>query len=132
MRPDFRYTRSVVESTETTAPHESGAPSPLDPLWERATEAWEQDAPHRALLEWALARGELAELAGRYRALREDPERGERAKRQLDAIVVAATSLMAAQRSHAGTRNFRWLTGVVAVLFFLAIAWMARTILGAR
>jgi hypothetical protein len=62
-------------------------------------EAWAEDKRHAALLEYALRGGHLPEVAGRYRALKEDPEKGKRAQKQLDAIVLSATQMMLAMKT---------------------------------
>jgi hypothetical protein len=66
----------------------------LDALWKRAQDAWDDEKVHTALLEHALRAGALPEIAGRYRALADDAERGAIAKRRIDAIVVAASSML--------------------------------------
>jgi hypothetical protein len=66
----------------------------LEALWKRALDAWDDEKVHVALLEHALRATELPEVAGRYRALLEDPDRGAIAKRRIDAIVVAASSML--------------------------------------
>lgn len=71
----------------------------LDALWKRVLEAWDDAATHRALLEHALREQLLPEIAGRYRALAEDPEKGTVAKRQLDRIVAAATELLLSMKT---------------------------------
>ncbi len=49
--------------------------------------------PHQAALTYALQTERLPDIAGRYRALLDDPEEGARAKKKIDGIVVAATQL---------------------------------------
>lgn len=66
----------------------------LDALWRRALDAWDDEKVHAAVLEHALRAGALPEIAGRYRALIADPERGAIAKKRIDAIVVAASSML--------------------------------------
>jgi hypothetical protein len=66
----------------------------LEALWQRALDAWDDEKVHAALLEHALRATELPEVAGRYRALLEDPDRGPVAKKRIDAIVVAASSML--------------------------------------
>jgi hypothetical protein len=71
----------------------------LETLWKQVLETWDEDKRHAALLDYALRGGHLPEVAGRYRALKEDPEKGKRAQRQLDAIVLSATQMMLAMKS---------------------------------
>jgi hypothetical protein len=66
----------------------------LDALWARALQAWDDDSVHTALLDHALRSQSLPELAGRYRALVDDTEKGPLAKKRLDAIVIAATQML--------------------------------------
>ena len=66
----------------------------LDALWDRALGAWDDEKIHSALLDHALRSSALPEIAGRYRALLEDPDRGAMAKKRIDAIVVAASSML--------------------------------------
>jgi hypothetical protein len=76
------------------------APDPvLEALWARAIASWDDDRLHEALLAHALGAQRLPELAGRYRERLEDAERGDKAKKRLDAIVVAATSSLMAMKS---------------------------------
>jgi hypothetical protein len=63
----------------------------LDALWDRVLSAWDDDKTHAALLSHALRAQALPEVAARYRALADDPDRGLRAKKKLDAVVIAAT-----------------------------------------
>jgi hypothetical protein len=76
----------------------------LEALWQRVIEAWSDDKTHGALLEYALRTKHLPEIAGRYRALKDDPEKGERADQRLNAIVVAATQLMMSMKTPARTK----------------------------
>ena len=76
----------------------------FEALWKRAVDAWDDDKVHSALLEYALRAQRLPDTAGRYRALREDPVKGPRAKKQLDAIVLAATQMMLAMKSPPRTK----------------------------
>ena len=66
----------------------------LEALWDRALRAWDDEKIHSALLDHAVRSSALPEIAGRYRALLEDPDRGAVAKKRIDAIVVAASSML--------------------------------------
>jgi hypothetical protein len=83
----------------TPAPAEPTGDAIFDALWARVMASWEDDKVHGALLEYALKSERLPDAAGRYRALKDDPEKGARAKRRLDAIVLAATQLMLAMKT---------------------------------
>lgn len=66
----------------------------LEALWRRALESWEEEKAHASLLDHAMGTGALPEIAGRYRALVDDATKGPLARKRLDAIVNAATSLL--------------------------------------
>lgn len=96
----------------------------LDALWTRALEAWEDERPHAALLEHALRSEKLPDLAGRYRALKDDPHKGPRAQKKIDGIVVAATQMLMATRTPPRTQTpWQW-TATAALLFAIACAWL--------
>jgi hypothetical protein len=80
-------------------PHDEEPDTVLEALWTRVLEAWRDDKVHAALLEYALRGQRLPEIAGRYRALTDDPEKGELAKRRLEAIVTAATQMLASMKT---------------------------------
>lgn len=93
-------------------------------LWARALEAWDDDKPHGALLEHALRTEQLPQLAGRYRALKDDPEKGARAQKKIDGIVVAATQMLMATKTPPRTKTpWQW-TATAAVLFGLILAYL--------
>jgi hypothetical protein len=100
---DEKGTAAARPETEgNPGPHdtsEQGEPI-LDALWKRALEAWDDDKPHHALLEYALRAQKLPEVAGRYRAIKDnDPEKSARAQKKIDAIVIAATQMLMAMKS---------------------------------
>lgn len=97
-------------------------------LWKRALEAWDEDGPHRALVEHALKTQQLPDLAGRYRALKDDPAKGERAQKQIDRIVAAATQLMFAMKTPAPTKTPLSWTLSAGLFFLLVIGWLAYTL----
>jgi hypothetical protein len=105
---------------------ESGRPAPwIDALWQRALEAWDDEARHVALLDHALRAEALAEIAARYRSLLDDVEKGPRAKERLDAIVLAATSLLVSKKSPTPGRTPWPITlSAVGVCLFLLL-WFA-------
>jgi hypothetical protein len=94
----------------------------FEALWARVLEAWDDDKPHQAILQHALDRQMLPELAGRYRALKDDPARGPRAQKKMDGIVVAATQLMMAIKTPPRTKTPLSWTLSAALLFALVIA----------
>lgn len=100
-----------------TAPlTEPAAESPLEILWARTLEAWDDEKTHAAVLEYALRTECLPEIAGRYRALKDDPDKGAIAKKRIDAIVAAATQLMLAQKTPPPPKTPAWITALVAVV----------------
>ncbi len=88
----------------------------LETLWDRALEAWEEDKVHAALLEFALRRHKLPDLAGRYRKVKDDEKLGPKAQKRLDAIVIAATQMMMATKTPVRTKNPPWLNATAAAV----------------
>jgi hypothetical protein len=80
-------------------PTDEATDAALEVLWQRALAAWEDDKIHVAVLEYALRAQALPEVAGRYRSLVGDPERGARAQKRLDALVAAATATLFATKT---------------------------------
>jgi hypothetical protein len=112
---------------------EEGKTDPvLEALWERALAAWDDDKPHAALLDHALRAQALPELAGRYRALASDPERGPAAKKKLDLLVLTATqSLMAMKTPMRGKVPLAITLSAFGVCFLL-LGWLAWALWGPR
>ncbi len=96
----------------------------FDALWARVLDAWDDDKPHRALLEHALRAEKLPDLAGRYRALKDDPDKGVRAQKKIDGIVAAATQLLMATKMPPRTKTpWQW-TASAAIMFALVSSWL--------
>jgi hypothetical protein len=96
----------------------------LEALWRRTLEAWDDDKPHAAVLEHALRSEKLPDLAGRYRALKDDPEKGARAAKKIDGIVVAATQMLMATKTPARTKTpWQW-NAAAALMFAIVISWL--------
>lgn len=109
-----------------------GPDAVFDALWKRVIAAWDDDKPHQLALSYALEHEMLPEIAGRYRKLVEDPDRGPRAKKKLDAIVVAATQmLMATKTAPRQSVPWQW-TASAAVFFIVVVAFLAYKILLVR
>ncbi len=89
----------------------------FEALWKRTLEAWDDDKPHAAILDHALKSEKLPDLAGRYRALKDDPEKGARAQKKIDGIVIAATQMMMATKTPPRTK-MPWQWSAAAILFF--------------
>lgn len=103
---------------------ESGGDALFEALWKRALEAWDDDKPHAALLEHALRSEKLPDLAGRYRSLKDDPEKGARAQKKIDGIVVAATQMLMATKTPAATKTpWQW-SASAAIIFAIVCGWL--------
>lgn len=96
----------------------------FEALWKRTLEAWDDDKPHAAILEHALRTEQLPALAGRYRSLKDDPEKGARAQKKIDGIVVAATQMLMATKTPPRTKMpWQW-TAAAAAVFGLVCAYL--------
>ncbi len=96
----------------------------FEALWKRALEAWDDEKPHAALLEHALKNEKLPDLAGRYRSLKDDPEKGTRAKKKIDGIVVAATQMLMATKTPPRTKTpWQW-SASAALIFAIVCAFL--------
>ena len=99
-------------------------------LWARVLEAWDEDKPHQLALTYAIEHEMLPEIAGRYRKLLDDPEKGARAKKKMDGIVMAATQLLLATKS-APREKVPWTwTASVAVVMVLVVSFLAYKLFG--
>ncbi len=99
-------------------------------LWARVLEAWDDDKPHQLALSYALEHEMLPEIAGRYRKLVDDPDKGERAKKKINGIVVAATQLLMATKTPPREKvPWTW-TASVAAFMVVVISFLAYKILG--
>jgi hypothetical protein len=102
----------------------------LDALWARAIEAWDEEKVHTAVLDHAIRTAALPELAGRYRALVDDPDRGAFAKKRLDAIVLAATQMLMAMKTPApGKVPLPIMLSAVGIAALL-LSWLAWEVWG--
>jgi hypothetical protein len=102
----------------------------LEALWKRVLEAWDDERVHAAVLDHALRTEALPEVAGRYRALTGDPEKGTRAKAKLDAVVVAATNMLWSTKMPVpGKVPLPITLSAVGVSLFL-LSWLAWAVLG--
>ncbi len=114
-------------STPSKPNEESVGESPdamFEALWARVLEAWDDDKPHQAILGHAIDKQQLPELAGRYRALKDDPEKGARAQKKIDGIVIAATQIMMSMKTPPRTKTpWQW-TASAAIIMALVCAWL--------
>jgi len=104
----------------------------LDALWGRVLEGWSDDARHAMLIEHALRTQALPEVAGRYRALLGDPEKGAVAKKKLDAVVVAATQMLFATRTPRPGRVPLPITATALAVCALLLGWLFLALYGRR
>ena len=94
-------------------------------LWTRVLASWDEDKPHQAALSYAIEHEMLPEIAGRYRKLFDDPEKGARARKKVDGIVIAATQLMLATKTPPREKvPWTW-TASAAVFMLLVISFLA-------
>lgn len=103
----------------------------FDALWEKVLASWDDDKLHATLLEYSVTAEKLPDLAGHYRALKDVPERAERAQKRLDAIILAATQLMMSMKTPTNTKVPLSITLTVfglfvAVALFVAYAMLRR------
>jgi hypothetical protein len=109
--------------TDATREESSGDPA-FEALWGRILEAWDDDKTHSAALEYALRTEKLPIIAARYRALKEDPAKAERAQQGLDAIVLAATALMMSMKSPRETKVPLPITLSAVGIFLVAFVFL--------
>jgi hypothetical protein len=104
----------------------------LDALWARVLQAWDDDKPHHAVLEHALRVQALPDLAGRYRALADDPEKGPLAKKRLDAIVLAATQMLMSMKTPKPGKIPLPITLTAFAISVLLLSWLGWVVWGPR
>ena len=100
--------RSVARYNHATTLTDDKDPL-LEALWQKTLEAWDDEKRHAACLEHALREKKLPDLAGRYKALKDDPDKGELAKKRIDAILTAATQMMFTMKTPRPTKTPSWL-----------------------
>jgi hypothetical protein len=89
----------------------------LEALWKKVIDDWDTDASHGQFLQHCQATEQLAEAASRYAKMRGDRERGESAKKKLEAVALLATSSLVATRTERVPGLPRWFTVAVLILF---------------
>jgi hypothetical protein len=104
----------------------------FDTLWSRVLAAWDDDKPHGALVEYSIKNQKLPELAGKYKALTSDPEKGARAKKRLDGVVMAATHLLMSMKTPPPPKSNKMLNLMVGLVAVALIAYLAYKILMVR
>lgn len=89
--------------SDAPTPAPEGSPTAGDPLevaWAELRGHWDDAAAHKRFLALADTLDRLADAGKRYRHVREhEPERAERAKQQIDALLVVAMGRMKIEKS---------------------------------
>lgn len=127
---DEEKAEAVEPVPEGDPEHIGEAPDAVfNALWTRVTEAWDDDKPHQAALGYALEHEMLPEIAGRYRKLADDPDKGARAKKKIDGIVAAATQMLMATKTPPREKvPWQW-TASAAAFFVIVVAFLAYKLL---
>ena len=102
----------------------------LDALWKRVLDAWDDDRTHAALLDHALRAQALPEIAGRYRRLADDPQKGALAKKKLDGIVLAATQVLMSMKTPKPGKTPLPITLSAVGICLLLLSWLAYAMWG--
>ncbi|MBI2388182.1 MAG: hypothetical protein HYV09_01085 [Deltaproteobacteria bacterium] len=98
----------------------------LQALWTGVVNDWDDEDRHTRFLDHAREIGALPEAARRYGALRDDPERGELARKRLQAIALLATNeLYATRTSRPSRRTPGWLVAVAVAVCVALLGWAA-------
>lgn len=96
------------------------ADAALETLWRNALEHWQDEAAHRAFLEYCRQHDRLVEAAVRYRGMRGDHARGPVAEKKLTAITAMALARLESARTPDRRKPSRILGYVLVVLFVTA------------
>jgi len=91
----------------------------LETLWKNALDHWDNDAAHRAFLEYCQKHDRLVEAAVRYRGMKGDHLRGPVAQQKLTAITALALTKLAVSRSPDRRKQGRTLGYVLIALFVI-------------
>jgi hypothetical protein len=102
----------------------------LEALWKRVLEAWDDDKAHAALIEHAVREQQLPEIAGRYRTLADDPDKGALAKKKLDAIVLAATQMLMSMKTPKPGKVPLPITLSAVGICAILLSWLAWALFG--
>lgn len=102
----------------------------LEALWTRVTSAWDDESAHASLLDHAVRSQRLPEIAGRYRALSEDPVKAASAKKKLDGIVIAATQMLVSMKTPKPGKVPLPITLTAFAICMVMLGWVALAIWG--
>src|SRR5262249_41916970 len=89
----------------------------LEVLWKNVVDDWDRDAPPALFLQHCQATEQLAEAAARYAGMRGDRDRGESARKKLEAVTLLATSSLLSTRTDRVPALPKWFTVAVLVVF---------------
>jgi hypothetical protein len=103
----------------------------LEALWKHALDHWDNDAAHRAFLEYCQSHEALDEAAVRYRGMKGDRDRGAGAEKRLTAVLMLAMSKLEVSRAEPKAAS-NTLAKVLLIVFFMAgsllvLAYLLRT-----
>jgi hypothetical protein len=104
----------------------------LDALWKRVLESWEDERTHAAILDHALRVQALPEIAGRYRALVDDPGKGDVARKKIDGIVIAATQMLMSMKTPKPGKVPLPITLSAFAICAIMLGWLALALWGRR
>jgi hypothetical protein len=89
----------------------------LEALWKNVLDNWENDKAHGEFLRHCQSTEQLAEAAMRYAGMRGDRDRGDDAKKRLEAVTLLATTSLLSTRSGRTAGLPKWFTVAVLMLF---------------
>jgi len=92
----------------------------LDTLWKHTLDHWDDEAAHRAFLEYCREHDQLVEAAVRYRGMKGDHQRGALAEKKLTAITALALARLESARSPDRRKPSRAVGYALVVLFIAA------------
>jgi len=92
----------------------------LDTLWKHTLDHWDDEAAHRAFLEYCREHDQLALAAARYRGMKGDHQRGAVAENKLTAITALALARLESARSPDRRKPSRAVGYALVVLFIAA------------
>ncbi|HKY35827.1 MAG TPA: hypothetical protein VJN18_07810 [Polyangiaceae bacterium] len=103
----------------------------LEALWKNVLDNWDNDAAHRAFLEYCQSSDALDAAAVRYRGMKGDRDRGPQAEKRLSAVLMLAMSQLEVSRAEPKAASSA-LTKLLLILFFtagslLVLAYLLRT-----
>jgi hypothetical protein len=89
----------------------------FEALWKNVVDNWDNDKAHGQFLQHCESTEQLAEAAARYAGMSGDRDRGDAAKKRLEAVTLLATSSLLATRSGRTPGLPKWFTVAVLMLF---------------